>query len=237
MKWCRRNSAEYVTHTLDTNPYGYYADNIIWYDCPDETLIGDWFNGTNYITPAPIPPLDSDASVAARTAANDGMAWYFENEDRKRVAATPIIAAADQAEWDAWMKSTYDAIDAGVNPPEPPAKFRQGITMPDQELGQCTIQWHEFTGTWAGWGFKALFKTETTTSLGLKVYDENGGYLYALTFTQSAMYNEWVTETPAGFATPTKVARSFEIISGPLPVTDYLTLDDTKEYISLQVRF
>lgn len=184
-----------------------------------------------------LPPPDSEASEVAFDIVSEGQVIWQQDRDRREVGATPIIADDDKPEFDQWMRDSFDAQDAGTIPPDPPASFRRAIDMPDQQEGQCAISWFEFTGGWPGWGFKALFKRDDIASLGLKVYDENGGYLYALTFVESSYHGEWETETPAGFATPTKVARSFEIIAGSAPVTEFLTLDDTKEYISFIVKW
>lgn len=228
---------------------GWYPANVIIpeYDTYYEYLSGytylmhaDYVDATmvvHTITPPPLPPVDGEAKAEALDVAKQGENIWVQDRSRRDVGAVPIIPDADKAVWDDWMRSNYEAMDSGQPPVEPPAQVRRVIDMPDQSEGQCVIQWHQFTGTWAGWGFKAVFKREDTTSLGLKVYDENGGYLYALTFEANGTEGEWITETPAGFATPTKVARSFEIIAGSAPVTEYITLDSSVEYRSFMVKW
>jgi hypothetical protein len=237
MTWCRRNENEIVVEVIDFDPTGLYAPELIWYDCPDGTEQGDFWNGTDYVKPTELPPPDANASVDALNVARDGMEIWAQDDRRRSVGAKPLIPDTDKQDWDNWMKQVYEAQDAGTIPPEPPAFARQGIELPGDVEGQCTIAWHEFGGGWPGWGFKAMFKRQDITALGLKVYDENGGYLYALTFQQGDYPGEWVTETPAGYATPTKVQRSFEIIAGSAPVTDFKTLDDTVDSINLLVRW
>ena len=101
--------------------------------------------------------------------------------------------------------------------------------------GVCIIRWKWFDGTWEGWGFEAVFNREDITALGLKVYNENNAYLYALTFVESEYPGQWITETPAGFATPNKETRKFEIIAGSAPVSDLEALTVIDEYRSLFV--
>lgn len=233
MKWCRLDENNFVMEVIDFDPEGKYHPDLIWQECEDDTESNDYWDGENYIKPTPPAEIDYSAIGVALQAEE---VWVHDTR-RRAVGATPVIADADQEEFDLWMKAVYDAQDAQVAPPEPPAFVRRVIDVPEQEEGNCTIVWHEFTGTWAGWGFKAIFRREDISSLGLKVYDENDAYLYALTFTAGDYPGEWVTETPAGFATPTKVSRAFEIIAGAAPVTELLVLNDTKEGIMFNVKW
>lgn len=190
------------------------------------------------LAPTDLPPLDMADSGPAYSVMVQGAEIEAADKNRRSVGATPIIADADQAEWNAWMADTYNAVDSGSDAAEPPVFVRQAIAMPGDNSGQCVISWKEFGGGWPGWGFEAIFDRADITALGLKVYDENGGYLYALTFQKVPNeHNRWSTETPAGFATPTKAQRSFEIIAGSAPVTDFKTLTDQIDYLSLLVRW
>ncbi len=194
--------------------------------------------GTIIPYPAELPPLDEEAAAPAMSVASQGEDIKISDNNRRAVGATPIIPDADLADFDQWMLDSYAAVDAGGTAPAPPVSVRQAVELPGDTQGQCVISWHEFTGTWAGWGFKAVFQRNDISALGLKVYDENGGYLYALTFVQDTIYpDRFLTETPAGFATPTQVDRSFEIIAGSAPVTPFKTLTSSIDYLSLLVRW
>ena len=199
-----------------------------------------FLDGGGTIDPFPeaLPPLDNDAKEAALRVAQQGEVIWNQDNRRRSVGTTPLIPDEDKTEWDDWMKSVYEAQDAGQLPPEPPVFAREVIAVEGDTTGQCVISWKWFDGTWEGWGFEAIFDRADISSLGLKVYDENGGYLYALTFASiEGQHNRWSIETPAGFATATKVQRSFEIIAGSAPVTAFKNLTDQTDYISLLVRW
>ena len=59
MKWCRRDDSEYVVEVIDFDPTGLFDPSLIWHECPDDTEQRDWFNGSSYVQPVPMPPPDN----------------------------------------------------------------------------------------------------------------------------------------------------------------------------------
>lgn len=232
--WCTRNSDEIVTETVTIDPTGRYHSDMVWYSCPDGTQQGDYYDGSIYVSPEDIPEPENKIFQTNQLAADAAVRWYQENTERIRVGSAPVIDPADQSTWDTWMKAQYDAIDIDDPIPDPPAKFRQAVDLPNQQIGTLYIKWYAL----GDWGVRAVIRLYlgNTATFILKVYDEAKVYNHDINLQASFRPDEYTGDTPGGFTTPTKINRYFVLNIDGVDSSDLILLDATKTYFSFAVK-
>ena len=182
----------------------------------DYQEVQEWIAEGNEPEPAytqdELDKYESDKLIAIQDSMlEEGNLVNIADTNRIEVGANPIIE--DKAEFNAWMKKTYDEKDGeGETLYKPPANERQMLNIVDEDADRYT-----FTRYQDQWGYRWLMrlKRADTTNLAVAIYDKDGNYLYTtgkLLWDEETL--EWWTQCPAGQADATPKDVFFKWLLG-----------------------